>query len=129
MKCIGIKPVWLGIECEIDNTLEALQEYVGGYIEVVPLSAKVVVICNEEGKINNLHTSASLLQRVRHCTGVYKVGELRLVDVFFGQILLCGVDGDEFCDLPEGEIEVTRFKENEKYIASVTVGDWVIKAC
>lgn len=41
-------------ERDIDNTLEAMQEIVGGYIEVVPLSDRLLVVCNEEGKLMGL---------------------------------------------------------------------------
>jgi hypothetical protein len=37
-----------------DFSLEELQKYVGGYIEVVNLNTKLIMIVNEEGKLNNL---------------------------------------------------------------------------
>ena len=39
---------------EIDKTLEAEQALVEGFIEVVPYKDNLLLICNEEGKINNL---------------------------------------------------------------------------
>ena len=40
---------------EIENTLEAKQELVGGLIEVVPyLNDDILLVCNEEGKLMNL---------------------------------------------------------------------------
>ena len=40
---------------EIDDTLEAMQEVVGGDIEeYMPFEDEVAVICNEEGKVNGL---------------------------------------------------------------------------
>ena len=38
---------------EIDDTLEAKQELVGGLIEVVPYKEGLLLVCNEEGKILN----------------------------------------------------------------------------
>lgn len=38
----------------IENTLEAYQSIVEGYIESVVLSPDLMMICNEEGKLNNL---------------------------------------------------------------------------
>lgn len=35
-------------------TLEELQGFVGGYIEIVPLRDGTHLICNEEGKLNGL---------------------------------------------------------------------------
>lgn len=39
---------------EIENDLETLQSLVGGYIEVVGMEENILLICNEEGKINGL---------------------------------------------------------------------------
>lgn len=39
---------------EIEDTLEAKQKLVEGLIEVVPYKDNLLLICNEEGKINNL---------------------------------------------------------------------------
>jgi hypothetical protein len=40
---------------EIDNTLEAMQEVVGGYIELVKLGRQdIVLVCNEEGRVLGL---------------------------------------------------------------------------
>ena len=38
---------------KIENTIEAKQELVGGLIEVIPYK-DALLICNEEGKIDNL---------------------------------------------------------------------------
>lgn len=42
----------------IENTLEAMQALVGGYIEVVPIGSGYLAICNEEGRIHNLPRNA-----------------------------------------------------------------------
>lgn len=69
---------------EIPNELEILQKTVDGYIETVTLASDLVVICNEEGR---------LLANAANCTisGVS----------FVGTIILAGIDGEEFGDLPE----------------------------
>lgn len=41
-------------ELTIKNDLESMQSLVGGLIEVVNYKNNVLLICNEEGKINNL---------------------------------------------------------------------------
>jgi hypothetical protein len=38
----------------IDNTLEALQKLVGGYVQAVPLADSVDIMCNEEGLVLGL---------------------------------------------------------------------------
>lgn len=74
---------------QIKNELEALQAYVGGYIETVTFDSplrrgRLVVICDEEG-------------RLKGCAPNCRIGG---VD-FCGPIIICGVDGDEFADFPE----------------------------
>lgn len=67
----------------ISNSLEALQRNVGGYIETVTIATDLVVICNEEGRLMGLPENCSIC-------GV----------TFCGEIIMCGVKGDEFADLP-----------------------------
>jgi len=56
LKGLLVRPYELPEEIEIENTLEAKQHLVGGYIECVylPNDESVVLICNEEGKINGM---------------------------------------------------------------------------
>ena len=72
-----VKPYELPKEVEIDNTLEAKQELVGGWIECayLPNDDSVVLICNEEGKINNM----PLNRDIGH-------------DIIFGPFLIVGND-------------------------------------
>lgn len=73
---------------EIDNTLEALQKYVGGYIECVTFS-DCILICNEEGKFNGMRPNRS-------------VG----FDTIYGDFLLVGEDetGEDFDDISDDAI-------------------------
>lgn len=68
---------------EIPNTLEELQGYVGGHIEVYDLAADLAIVCNEEGKLLGLPLNC-------HIAG----------KTFVGPIMLVGIDGEEFCDVP-----------------------------
>lgn len=70
---------------DIPNTLEELQASVGGYIETVTIASDVVIICNEEGR----------LQGLPHNCRIFGVD-------FVGPILIAGVDEDEFTDLDSG---------------------------
>ena len=56
IKCLLVEPFKIPKEIEIDNTLEAKQQMVGGYIECVyPTNDNTVIfICNEEGKMNGM---------------------------------------------------------------------------
>lgn len=74
----GKKAEWV----EIENTLEALQEAVGGYIEADTIFEDLVIVCNEEGRINGLPYNCTLFGAQ-----------------WFGTLLFCGVDGKKFADL------------------------------
>ncbi len=74
---------------EIENSLSALQQAVGGYIETVTLAEDCCIICNEEGRLQGLPYNLTFC-------GVS----------FVGTILFVGVAGDEFADLSEQQVEI-----------------------
>lgn len=66
-----------------DFSLEELQQFVGGYIEIIRLSGNRLMIINEEGKVWNLPLNCQ-------ATMVYqKEGK---IDVIVGNALVCGTD-------------------------------------
>lgn len=68
---------------EVENTLEALQKQVGGYIETGSFMKNTCIICNEEGLLIGLPVNVFLDYPFR------------------GTLLIVGVDGEEFCDVDE----------------------------
>ena len=68
----------------IENTLEAFQEAVGGYIETITIFEGIVLVCDEEGTLKGLTPSCNVL-------GVEIVGDW----------LLVGAKEDEFTDLKD----------------------------
>ena len=74
---------------EIENTLEALHAEVGGYIEVLTVCSDACLVLNEEGAINGMPFNFSI--------GNYQ---------FFGTVLFCGVDGEEFTDTPVKNLNI-----------------------
>lgn len=76
---------------EIENTLEAFQRAVDGYIEGVRIATDCAVVCNEEGRLLGMDYNC------RICG----------VD-FVGPVVIAGVKRDEFTDVPVG---VTDFEE------------------
>ena len=96
MKAIRKKPGCAPEIIEVENTLEALQQEVGGYIETVSI-ADVVIICNEEGRL---------------CSLPYNC---RFVGVdFVGTILVVGRNKDEFCDVPEADFLMCHLREEDE---------------
>lgn len=86
MKAVYKEPMKAPEIIDVGNSLTALQHKVQGYIECVTLTEHAVLICNEEGLINDMHFN------IRLC-GMQ----------LFGPILIVGRDGDEFCDCPYPE--------------------------
>ena len=80
-KRVGEDPV----DETIENSLEALQEFVGGYIEHVQIRPGLGLICNEEGRINGMHFNCQV-------KGFF----------IFGDFLLLGSEPfeEEFDDVP-----------------------------
>lgn len=73
---------------EVENTLESLQELVGGYIETVTLG-EIIIVVNEEGRILELP-----LNRI--------FGRM----YFYGNFFIVSSDGDEFSSLTDEHIEI-----------------------
>lgn len=98
MKAILKLPGQPAKQIEIDNTLEALQRAVGGYIETVTLFEDVTLICNEEGRLMGLPYN------VDFC-GIN----------FVGPVLAVGRNGEDFCSLPDTAMEFfkKRWSENQ----------------
>lgn len=70
---------------DVENTLEALQRHVEGYIETVTIAQDAVIIVNDEGRINGMPFN------------FWFCG----MDLY-GPALIVGRDGDEFTDLAAG---------------------------
>ena len=66
---------------EVDNTLEAMQQVVGGYIQAIyPFREEVAIVCNDEGKLLGLSPNRAL----RDNSG-------RIYDVIAGTFFICAV--------------------------------------
>lgn len=73
---------------ETDNTLGALQNLVGGYIETIRVAVDAALIVNEEGLLRGLPYN------ITFC-GAQLVGP----------VVMVGIEGDEFTDLPEAAVK------------------------
>ena len=94
---------------EIENTLKAMQETVGGCIEAVYLEDGICLYCNEEGKLDGSPLNRS-------------VGS----DIIFGTFLICGQDDEgESVSLTDEQIKQysERFAEPEHFSFSFTEKD------
>lgn len=76
---------------EIEDKLEVYQKIVEGYIEVVPLFNNIVIVCNEEGKLQNKEPNILLGN-----------------EIIAGNIVIVGTEGEEFRGLTDDEIFLTQ---------------------
>ena len=103
IKCLLVEPNKIPIEIEIKKELKEYQRLVGGLIEqaYLPVNDDVVIICNEEGKLNGME----LNRDIGH-------------DIIAGPFLIVGDDYDnsDFKSLTDDQI--SRYKElfNEESI-------------
>lgn len=89
IRVLYVEPGKLPVVAEVQNELRSLQRAVGGLIELVPLDRKVLLICNEEGKLEGLP------------------GNRRLENgsIIAGSFLIVGDKGDDFCSLTDKQLE------------------------
>lgn len=96
MKVIVLRPHQKACIEEIDNDLASYQNLVGGYIEIIaPFSDGVVLVCNEEGKINGL----PLNRAIRDEDG-------NVLDIIAGTAFLCDGSGEELKELEEHQMKI-----------------------
>ena len=102
MKVIIKRPCdQFGEEATIPNTLKALQEAVGGFIETsYPFADNACLILNDEGKIEGLPLNRAL-----------RDDEGKIYDVVAGPFLVAGLAGDSF-----GSLYEEKFHQPEMFI-------------
>lgn len=93
MKAIRIIPGKRAEDIEVENSVEALQEVVGGYIEVVNLPMNdMAILRDEEGLMK---------QKDYNC---------RIMGIdFVGTILFVGIKGEEFTDVPTTVAKIEKY--------------------
>lgn len=100
MRILVVEPEHRPEVREIDGSLEAMQNIVGGLIQPIYLDDSVALICNDEGKLMNLTANRGL----RNSDG-------QVYDIVCGTFFLCGAppDCDHFTSLTPEQIE--RYRE------------------
>ena len=98
MKVLVIEPHKPPYPLEMDGTLAAMKNLVGGTIQAVyPFEESIALICNDEGKLLGLPLNRALYHQ--------ETGEL--YDVIAGTFFLCGAppDADHFTSLTAEQLE------------------------
>ena len=96
MRILVVEPEHRPEVREIDGSLEAMQNIVGGLIQPIYLDDSVALICNDEGKLMNLTANRGL----RDSDG-------QIYDIVFGTFFLGGAPSDcnHFTSLTPEQIE------------------------
>ena len=99
MRVLVVEPEQRPEEREIEDSLKAMQEIVGGLIQPIYLENSVVLLCNDEGKLMNLPANRAL----RDDNG-------QIYDIVCGTFFLCGAppDSDHFTSLTSEQMEQYR---------------------
>ena len=93
LKVLKVKPHEHPEVYMLKNTLEAMQEAVGGYIDIIGLDGSVCILLNDEGKLIGLE-------------GNRRIGS----DIIVGDFFVCGSDEEgNLTSLSEGELKYTKF--------------------
>lgn len=95
MTVLLVKPNQYPQIVEMETGLESLQQAVGGFIECVyPFEESVGIVCNEEGKLENLPLNRALRDDDGH-----------IYDVIAGDFLVVGLNEDDFGSLTPEQIK------------------------
>ena len=109
MKVLVVRPMELPAVQEIDHTLSAMQELVGGTIQAVyPFDDPVALVCNDEGKLLGLPWNRAL-------TDDHGVP----YDIVCGTFFVVGIGDEAFTSLTERQIEKYRKKYANEMVFSV----------
>ena len=111
MNVLLVPPLEPPRAAELDNTLEAMQQAVGGPIQAVyPFEEPVALICHEEGKLVGLP--------LNRCLRLEDTGEI--YDIVAGTFFLCAAppDSEDFESLTAEQMEHyrRRFARPEIYL-------------
>jgi hypothetical protein len=101
---------------EICNDNSTIQELVGGYFELVRLSNRLLLLCDEEAKLKG-------------CEGNRRIGS----EIIAGQFIIVGDSGEDFNSLDKYEVAamIGRFRTPEHITPAevedsckITFGEW-----
>ena len=108
IKVLLVEPEKYPKEIEIDDSLEAMQEVVGGDIEeYMPYDDDIAIICNEEGKMRGLPLNRAVY--------VQDNDKKEMVDIICGKFFICyaPIESEKFLSMPK---ELARkYEEKFKY--------------
>ena len=107
IRVVLLEPGRLARVADINSSLEGMQKTVGGWIEAVyPFEEEVCIICNEEGKLNNMPLNRALRY------------EGQITDIISGPCFICSCDKANFGSLSQAQQQkyLKMFKYPEHFL-------------
>ena len=96
MKVLLIAPGTKPRVVNIEHTLAAMQELVGGTIQAIyPFADHVALVCNDEGKLLGLPLNRAVRDPA---TG-------QILDVIAGSFFICGLGKEDFASLTDEQVQ------------------------
>ena len=88
MKILAVRTGELPEVIDIEHSLDAESEFVGGYIQTISLSSTAILVCNDDGKVIGL-----------------KPNRVIPGDFIAGDFFIVGFDGrDDFCYISDSVV-------------------------
>ena len=109
MTVLAVQPGEKPVTLELEGTLKAMQNFVGGTIQAIyPYEDAVAIICNDEGKLNGMKYNRALRN---------EDGEV--IDILCGPFFVCGLGEEDFVSLTAEQLETYRkiFEHPEMFLA------------
>lgn len=93
-------------QIEIEDTLEAMQETVGGYIEeYMPFDDEVAIVCNEEGKMNGAELNRAIYSN-----------DKEILDIIAGNFFIAyaPIESESFLSMPKDLMK--KYEDKFRYL-------------
>ena len=94
MKVIRKRPNEPAEVIDVENTVEGLCAELGGHMEAVTVAEDLAILCDEEGRLKGKEPNVAMP---------------RLGVDFVGTILIVGIAGEDFCDVPKLDFVLWNF--------------------
>ena len=86
MKILIVEPRKRPRRADIPHTLEEMQRIVGGSIQAIyPFEDRIAIVCDDESKIKGYELNRLIPN----------------IDIIAGTFFVCGIDTEDFTDLPD----------------------------
>lgn len=95
-------------QIEIEDTLEAMQETVGGYIEeYMPFDDEIAIVCNEEGKMNGAELNRAIYS-----------DDKEILDIIAGKFFIAyaPIESESFLSMPKDLMK--KYEDKFRYVVT-----------